>query len=89
MNTFAIDYKEALNKILTTEPSEINHLKITKPDKDIIRLTEKILDQNKMILEMNSKLLLVLAGPVRMMEGEKNERESTSKRRKINKRIIR
>jgi len=50
------------------EPGEISRLEITKPDKDIIRLTEKILDQNKMILEMNAKLLLVLTAPIRVME---------------------
>jgi len=49
-------------------PGEISNLKIIGPNKNIIRFTEKILDQNKTILEMNSRLLLVLAAPVRVME---------------------
>lgn len=44
------------------------------PNQDVIRMTEKILDQNKQILEMNAKLLAAFSNPP-MISGKTAKRE--------------
>lgn len=44
-----------------------------KPDENVIRLTEKILEQNAQILQINAKLLGWLNAPVMIVEAEKTE----------------
>lgn len=46
------------------KPGKLTHLEILKPDPDLIRLTELIINQNKIILDMNARLLSALASPL-------------------------
>jgi hypothetical protein len=43
-----------------------------EPNKDIIRMTEKILEQNQVILDMNARLLAVFQSPALVIRSDKD-----------------
>lgn len=43
----------------------------TEKDPDFIRLTEKLIEQNNKILEINAQLLMVLWSPITFIAAEK------------------
>lgn len=51
----------------------------TEPDENLIRLTEKILDQNGEILQMNAKLLAWINAPMMLVELEKPKEKKIEK----------
>ncbi len=47
-------------------------VEVTEPDKKMVALTKAVLEQNKMVLKMNAKLIDSLSAPVTITErGEK------------------
>ncbi len=45
-------------------------VKLVGPNKDIIRMTEKILKQNDLILKMNMDLLKTFSNPFMILDGQ-------------------
>lgn len=59
---------------MTMHAQDISQMKISQiePKKDIVRLTEMVLEQNIKILDMNARLLAVLSSPA-FVVGERSE----------------
>ena len=59
-----------LGERMVKRMEEMQQIEVVKPNKDILDVTKEIISQNRMILEMNTKLLLVLSTPVIFMNDE-------------------